>query len=801
MSDALLSAVLRLRPELDPVLMEADGAKAGELYGKGFNKTSKETLAKGAGAGGAGGGIPGLPGGKDHTKIPESKKPWYQQKDAGLTSLMGPSKAVVATGVAVAAFAVDMGMKIQKATVDLQNYMGVSAASAKATADAFVTSGTASEFTANEQVAALAAVAGQLKTTQGAALTTSQDMKFMANATDLATATHTDLATSTSTLSGLMQAFGIKVKGAAGATNVLYTDSKDTGMGIDTLAQTFERLHARLGALSPSIKGLGGLLLDFTKHGEAGHAALTGMSSLYNTILKPAAAYTKALADQKNALGQLPASLQGLAANYQNMSSKELTHATKGMTEQQKVLWQQYVTTSKAVDTAKLKTEALGITVTNAQGKFVGTGAVLDQLNQKIKGMSNHQAVAELQSLGFGNAAAMLVPVIQAGGSAFDKSTASVSKSNSAHDAAERASKTLAIQLKETMVMVENFATKVGEILIPVLQKVLGVFIKVGEFILKHKPLLITLGIIFGTVFVAALALLTTALIANTVAWVSDGVAAAGALLGITTGLAEEEVAATTAWAATLGPIAIIIAAVAAFAFAIYEIVKHWKTISHFFEKLWGDVLSILKWAFHHIGEIILVLFVPEVLIFKYWRQISNFFVKLWGDVTEVLKWAWKHIGIYILEFFVPEVLIFKYWTPITLFFSKLWNGVKNGVSGLIKDIVKFFIDLPGEIAKAIESGAGQVMKALEHLIPGGGIIGDVFHGASSLFHGIFGGGSSPTPTHATSGGSSTHTTIHQTIHIDARGANPKAIADALKNHGDSAAARRPSTQRYTVGS
>jgi hypothetical protein len=79
--------------------------------------------------------------------------------------------------------------------------------------------------------------------------------------------------------------------------------------------------------------------------------------------------------------------------------------------------------------------------------------------------------------------------------------------------------------------------------------------------------------------------------------------ALSGGFAILTTALGIEAGAAGTAWAATLGPIALIIVAIAALAFTVYEIVTHWKIVSTFFKNLWGGIVEGAKMVWDYITQ------------------------------------------------------------------------------------------------------------------------------------------------------------------------------------------------------
>jgi hypothetical protein len=65
--------------------------------------------------------------------------------------------------------------------------------------------------------------------------------------------------------------------------------------------------------------------------------------------------------------------------------------------------------------------------------------------------------------------------------------------------------------------------------------------------------------------------------------------------------------------------------------------------------------------------------------------------------------------------------------------------GVKIGgaVVGIIGDMVKFGVNIVKAIVEGIESAPGSIVKAIEGLIPGGGIVGGAIHALGLATGGI----------------------------------------------------------------
>ena len=407
----------------------------------------------------------------------------------GLLSKLGVPESLLggwaAAGVAMAGvgvIALDLGKKMQQADASIATSAGTSIKAATAIGNAMLNTAGESEFSGKEQAEAFAAVAGQLKSTQGQALNTAQAMQVMSAAGDLATAKQTSLASATSALASTMQSFQIKAQGAADVSNVLFNASNATGQSITAVSNALDKVKTRLGGMSPPLSQLSGLLVDLTDHGETGRAAMQALTTTFQAFLKPAAELATAQNNLNVATESLPSNLRSLAAQYQagTLTGSQLTTVTDSLSSSQQALWSTFVSAANAADTASEAQKKMGITAVTANGQMAPLSSIIGQLQEKIKGMGTAQAIATLQSLGLGNASAKLVETIQAGPSAFNAATAAATKMGSAHNAAAIQSHTLGVEFKILEAAAVDWETELGGVLIPVLSDLIGTIAKVA---------------------------------------------------------------------------------------------------------------------------------------------------------------------------------------------------------------------------------------------------------------------------------------------------------------------------------
>ena len=189
-----------------------------------------------------------------------------------------------------------MGIDFQHSVDQLAGSADISVSKAKAIGDAFLDTGGKTIFSGAEMMTAYQGVAGQLGAMQGHALSSKQALDFMAASAAGAEATGESLGSVTSDLAGVMQAFQVPTKGAKKTMDELFATSRATGVGIDAVSSTMDRLKARLGVAAPTVKDMGTMLTDLAEHGVTGSRGLLVINSAMTTLLKSTSTVSAATA-------------------------------------------------------------------------------------------------------------------------------------------------------------------------------------------------------------------------------------------------------------------------------------------------------------------------------------------------------------------------------------------------------------------------------------------------------------------------------------------------------------------------
>jgi hypothetical protein len=496
----------------------------------------------------------------------------------------------------------------------------------------------------------------------------------------------------------------------------------------------------------------------------------------------------------------------------------------------------------------------LGVSVFNSKGNFIGLAGVLAKVGPKLNDMHNKSKELTAATILFGTQAKALLPTILAGGVGYEKAAKAINDQRAMTEASRRAQNNYEADMKKVDHAIEMVRIELGQAFLPILEKVMKEFVKIvtpiADWIQKNKKLtaeiLVVVGGITGLITVLWATHKVMSVVSNTFvnfgkdvqkAWTAGGKLVSGikdiitkmtglkaaneeaagtqdALAGSTEGLAVaqgEGAAATEALGdaslaaapeidAAGAPVLAIVAAIALLAIAIYELVKHWKTVWGaikdvatavwdalktawndfwgFLKAAWDTLLSVGKDIFHTLGIGILVVLGPIGLIIIAVKELVTHWTTIWHTVLSVFDTVASGIskGVHdIISFFtgMPSKIlgsISKLGSMLLNFGETSVKDMGKGIVAGAKAIWDFFTALPGKILSLADgvlddmlhfgenivkriisgienlaSGIGKaVMDAIKH-IPGiGGLLakglgyaGDVVHGAGVVIGGI----------------------------------------------------------------
>lgn len=164
-----------------------------------------------------------------------------------------------------------------------------------------------------------------------------------------------------------------------------------------------------------------------------------------------------------------------------------------------------------------------------------------------------------------------------------------------------------------------------------------------------------------------------------------------------------------------LGPIGLVIAAVAAAIAIGYEIYKHWGQISKLLTgvwraisgeatAIWGDISGFFtKWWSQTTGRFNKGVATVEAIPGRAWRTIRNTTTAVWGQITTFFRRWWPEIlAIFTGPLGLAVGLIAQHWRLIYTTTVRIWHTVESAVAGGVTNAVHWVSTLPGRAVAAL---------------------------------------------------------------------------------------------------
>lgn len=216
---------------------------------------------------------------------------------------------------------------------------------------------------------------------------------------------------------------------------------------------------------------------------------------------------------------------------------------------------------------AKKALNSLGISVSDASGNMKPLSAIIGEINEKTKGMSQAQKLATVSSISGTEASAAMLALMDAGQGTIDEFTKQLENSGgAAQEIADKQLDNLNGQLTILKSALEGAAISIGNALLPavkfsikVIQKMVDTFNSLPNGLKTFIAIFMAVGAILT--FFGGLILWTVSLIPGFIA----GFGAIAGVLGMTSG----------ALAVTIGWVFVIIAALIALGVIIYKVYKN----------------------------------------------------------------------------------------------------------------------------------------------------------------------------------------------------------------------------------
>lgn len=441
-------------------------------------------------------------------------------------------------------------------------------------------------------------------------------------------------------------------------------------------------------------------------------------------------------------------------ANSLGVSMEQLAAAT-GIMADRGMKGEQAGTTLRAAllrladptDEAKNQLTALGVSVTDASGKFLPFDQIIGQLQTSTANMSNAQKAAALSTIFGTEAMTGMLSLVETGPAKFNELTAGLQNSGGASaDAAAKMKDNLAGSMEQLTGAVETLQISLGSALAPAIRWVADAVAGLVGWFNNLSPETQKM-IAIGAALVAGLLVLIGVL--------GFVVAAVGTLI----------TAATAVSLPMLGIIAVVAAVVVAIAALAYIIYQNWDSIVAFTVGTWETIKSALQAAWDWIvGLFTAVWAIIGPLIMAGWEAISSVFTAYYETLIAIVTALWETIktvfstvflAIYYLvtgqwdkigEVFSAAAeklkgIVSKLWDTISGAWSKAfdallnaakvgWEYIQNAFSSAWDGISSFFAQLPGQMMQfgrdmimgmvnGVRSAASALLDAAKDVVMG----------------------------------------------------------------------------------
>ncbi|WP_214780972.1 phage tail tape measure protein [Exiguobacterium sp. S3] len=317
--------------------------------------------------------------------------------------------------------------------------------------------------------------------------------------------------------------------------------------------------------------------------------------------------------------------------------------------------------------------QAMGIEMTDANGKFIGLSGVVEQLGMSMEGMTDAQKTATLASLVGTEASSGFLALMAAGPTEIDKFTKSLENSAGASDTAAKAMKdNLKGAVDEMKGSIETAQISIGSALAPALIVLAGVVGNlVGAFNSLPPGMQSTIAIgaaLTGVVFllIAGLGLLLMA---------------AGGVITAVTALGGVAAILSTALAVLTSPITLTIAGIVALGVAFGILWAKSETFRNAVMTLWSALQVQLTTAL--------------TAAVAFFQGIGAQLMAWWQTNGTMIMAAVSNIVNYIMMIFQTFLPVFQgIWTIATTIVSTAWTLITaliQGAIAVITGIITFF--------------------------------------------------------------------------------------------------------------
>lgn len=263
---------------------------------------------------------------------------------------------------------------------------------------------------------------------------------------------------------------------------------------------------------------------------------------------------------------------------------------------------------------------------------------------------------------------------------------------------AEFATQALAVVVPYVQQLAEQYGPQLQTVL-----KGIGDFLApIAEFIANNLPLIATIaGIILG--IAAAYQVVSTALT------IYNGIKTA--YTTITTIATAAQTAFATANLAALGPILLVVAAIAVVITIIILCIKYWDEIKATVINAANIIWNQIKWMAEEVGKFFKNLWKSVTDTAKsIWKNVSEFFVNLWKDVSNAVSGMWTSVTTWFTNMKNSVVeKVTAIWTTV----KEKFEAIKTAISDKVKEAKEAVVNKFTEIKTSITNKVTEAKTAV----------------------------------------------------------------------------------------
>lgn len=316
---------------------------------------------------------------------------------------------------------------------------------------------------------------------------------------------------------------------------------------------------------------------------------------------------------------------------------------------------------------AKAMMDELGLSVTDASGKFLPFDQIIGQLATSTANMTDAQKAQALSTIFGTEAMTGMLSLIEAGPEKFRALTTELQNSSGASAAAAATMKdNLAGSMEELGGAVETLQISLGSALSPAIRAVADALTGVVNWFNQLSPETQRF-IAIGAALVAGLLTLV-----GVVGFLT-------AALGFLAAAQWAVILPIAGWVAAITGIIVVITALTA------VIIQNWGHIREFTLAIWGEVVEFLRDAWDGITEIFNGAWQTiEPIVTKFWDSVKAVWDAALNSIKQILTAAWEAIkSIFAAAFLAIYYAVTGDWEKVQEVFRAAGEKLKSIVSGL----------------------------------------------------------------------------------------------------------------------